>query len=1147
MSQGLREVAAGDDEGIPLKALAGKYVDTLHGSFALCLDPKNNFAEVSCASVKAVVFPQTTIDVGNETDDKKGNSCENTPRPTPTQARRINGRIQARLQTNRDVVMRKGIHALVAALMVALCVACKPDAALAGPQPVHGYVYAIIDSDLPFVNKGVAVPDIAVAAKNATTGALSGLTVTDPYGYFRTPALAPGSYNICVSGTGFVGGCDPQVFTITDYAHVMDHIVIIHAKQNAVVGTVLLADKKTPCFWYTPIFDANFVMTAKITLEDGSGNVLAGPIGGNNLGEYVIPPGASPGTYKVTVACEAAQGAKTVVLTTATSVQNFVLNNNAPTVNLLEAAKAGVGVRRASPNDALTIKVPAADLDHDPLHYKWVDESGSTASFPDAATVNWSAPTTTGTHVLRVQVSDGRGGYAVGHTIINVGADEMLFTGAAFNRATHAPVAGASVNLNGVTTSTDAGGRFQVKVPETTRFVLNVIKPGFALTSRIFYARATGIQVPLDPVQLSTLDGTQGGKVTVNVTGCKGGSVAESHAADCPREKIGVLSFGFEPGSLVSGATAFTGTATVESFQFDLTLPNAIPGDLSAKYRGADARLQTFGAFHIQARDASGNPLQLAAGKSVQVSMPIHPLALATAPGKIPFFSYEESTGFWVEHGELTRVGNQYVGKITHFSEFNADSTGGSSCMQIQLDQGPQGFPSSVILNASYVNPSVGNFNHPNTGVNDTVHPIVIERLMPSQDFHLQISDGTTHAVLQMVLLNSGPPVTVPFPVPYPYDGCKPAVIFNNNSIPPTSDHFLISGTIADNSVDYQTQTTTGNYAGRGTFSTWLSTNHFGGGAAETKAVYLNNGDLKFGRSMHCRSVSHAGTPFSQDYIACYVSNFGSVGLDFGDQPHQTGTSVLSDAYSDTNDVIATVAMEYHPDQTDRVQFWAYKGDGSYLPKPALDVEGAKPMPDMCIGCHQGTYGGAGTLVNGARFLPFDIDSFLGDDGNALQGTLGSGAPRPAQADFRQLNQFVLQASDNGSGVSPAFQRLMDIWYKDGGHPTGVNDPAATYHFGQGAAALNTFPGHPALYDDVVRPVCRTCHVARDPTSNTGDTWDDFVQLSSKASFIGWLACGPGNDAGHNTMPHAQVPYKRFWETSLESTLASELTIPCLP
>jgi hypothetical protein len=81
MSQGLREVAAGDvaasDDGvIPLKSLAGKYSDTAHGFLALCLDPTNSFAEISCTSSKAVVFPQTVVDVGNETDDKKGNSCE---------------------------------------------------------------------------------------------------------------------------------------------------------------------------------------------------------------------------------------------------------------------------------------------------------------------------------------------------------------------------------------------------------------------------------------------------------------------------------------------------------------------------------------------------------------------------------------------------------------------------------------------------------------------------------------------------------------------------------------------------------------------------------------------------------------------------------------------------------------------------------------------------------------------------------------------------------------------------------------------------------------------------------------------------------------------------------------------------------------
>jgi len=77
MSQGLGKVAAGDhdDEGNPLKALAGKYSSTAHASYALCLDPTNNFAEISCADNKAKVFPQTEVDVGSGTQYAEGNAC----------------------------------------------------------------------------------------------------------------------------------------------------------------------------------------------------------------------------------------------------------------------------------------------------------------------------------------------------------------------------------------------------------------------------------------------------------------------------------------------------------------------------------------------------------------------------------------------------------------------------------------------------------------------------------------------------------------------------------------------------------------------------------------------------------------------------------------------------------------------------------------------------------------------------------------------------------------------------------------------------------------------------------------------------------------------------------------------------------------
>jgi hypothetical protein len=1061
------------------------------------------------------------------------------------------------VKPGKDAKGSVGPHILLL-LITALCAGCHSPAYQAGPQPIHGYVYAILHQEAAAAiaaatnEARVAVPDIVVAAKNVTTGALSPPTRTDPYGYFRTPGLLPGSYNICVRGAGYISKCDPQVITISDQMHVMDHLVSIEAEQRVIIGNVLLADKETPCFWYDPTFDANYVLTAKVSLISGSGTLVAGPVRGNNLGEYVMATDAAPGTYKVAVDCEAEHTVKTVTLSTGAGAtqEKFVLANNAPTANLIEAAKTGVGVRRASPGDGLTALVRSTDADNDRLHYRWVDESDSAARFPDAASVSWSAPTLTGPHTLRVLVADGRGGHAISRTIINVGPDRMRFTGTVFNRATHAAIAGASVSLDGVATTTDAAGHFEVNVPEAKRFVLNVSKAGFVLASRIFYARATGIQVPLDAVQTATLEGSRGGTVAVKVVECTltenrqgRAAVSRGDPSECPRQEIGSLTFVFSADSLVARGQPFAGTAAVEGFQLDLTLPDAIPGDLSAKYQGGDVRLETFGSFHIQARDLKGNPLQLAPGKSVGVSMPIHPLALASAPARIAFFSYDESSGFWVADGGLRRSGNNYVGKLTHFREFNASLIhGSSSCMKLQLGQGPGGFPASVGLDVSYVNSRVGKFNHPQTVVNDTTNPLVIERLVPDQDFILRISDGSTNAVLQTVSLNSGPPVLVPFPAPYPYDGCRSATIFNGSSRGPTWKHFLIEATTRDNSTDYRNQTTMGDYAGRDTFAHWLSANGFGADASETRAIYFNDRDLKFGRSVHCRAVSHFGSTFSRDWVACYASSFGSVGVAF----NQQASNPLTDAYRETN-VIETVAMEYHPDKIDKVQFWAFKGDGRYFKNPVLDAEGNKPMPDVCIGCHQGSYGGPGLLVNGAAFLPFDVGSFVGDDGQPLQNTLGAGKQRPTQADFRQLNLFALQSSDRGSGVNAAYERLMDLWYADAGHPAGVNDPAATFHFNHGAVALNvntlrSLAADTAFQADAVKPVCRIYHVARNPTL---DTWGQLTQSTTNAAFIHPHACGAIDVTPHHCMAHTETPYERLLQQSFTTTLAAESAVAC--
>jgi hypothetical protein len=38
-------------------------------------------------------------------------------------------------------------------------------------------------------------------------------------------------------------------------------------------------------------------LTAKVSLLDGQGKVVAGPVQGNSLGQYVLPTSAPPGAY----------------------------------------------------------------------------------------------------------------------------------------------------------------------------------------------------------------------------------------------------------------------------------------------------------------------------------------------------------------------------------------------------------------------------------------------------------------------------------------------------------------------------------------------------------------------------------------------------------------------------------------------------------------------------------------------------------------------------------------------------------------------------------------------------------------------------------------------------------------------------------
>jgi hypothetical protein len=983
----------------------------------------------------------------------------------------------------------------------------------AAGAPIHGYVATLVNDQS---RTGINVPDVQVWAKSTTTSTTSPRVRTNAAGYFHTPVVPPGQYNMCVAGSGFAQRCEATVVTVATTQVQLDHTVVIAPLALSISGTVLQQDKKTPCFWFRPAFDTNAVIQASVSLLDGSGTLVAGPVNGNSRGQYVLPVAAAPGSYSVSVTCQASSGSSGVTLGTASVRADLTVGNSPPLVAALDLTSAGVGVRRANPSDVLHATVAASDPDGDALHYKWTDDSGRSLGLPDAASVDWPLLDKPSPNTLRVQVSDGKGGFAISSRSLFGGPNLLLFAGTVVDRITGAPVAQAQVGLNLGGTVTDARGQFQVQVPDGPRFVLNIRKAGYALTSRVYYGRNTGIQIPLDPSTGQVLNAGKGGVLTFP---CQRG------AKNCDTG----LQMSFDPGVLVDGnGKPYTGLATIEAFQYDTSLTNPIPGDQGGTFGGAIVRLSTYGSFFIQPRDTAGNPLQMASGKVVPVSMPIEAALQTGAPATIPFFRYDEPTGMWLEIGTLARSGNRYQGQVNHFSAFNADTQfAGSACLKVILD--PDSFTLPVYLDAHYVDTAAGTFHHNNTQV--TSNPVGIERMPPNTNFVLEVHDGVDNHLLKTVTLLSGPALD---PVMFPdglvsdpnFDACNGPVTVYNDAVLPTGPTYLLpitGGSITDNSTAYRHATDADVGGTRDTFDHWKLANGFPG--TESAAIYFNNGDLKFGRNMHCR-VTGTGT------TACYVSNYGVVGTD-------DEVTALADARA-AGTPVATVTMEYDPTASGdlNVQFWAYKGDGSYLAKAALDGQGAKPLPDICLGCHYGYFDGATNKAVGAQFLPFDVGSFHYD--TAGDPHTGSPNATAVQEQLRQLNKLVLDTTTTAAAVHPGYVQLMNMWY-----PGGVANPGQLFSFTNGAAQLSgaPFATHEPLYDAVVATVCRTCHISH----GSSDNWTSFGQMNALKPIIQGYACGTGSPATQATqtfaMPHAEVPFKKFWNDSLSSTLSSQLSL----
>lgn len=124
-----------------------------------------------------------------------------------------------------------------------------------------------------------------------------------------------------------------------------------------------------------------------------------------------------------------------------------------------------------------------------------------------------------------------------------------------------------------------------------------------------------------------------------------------------------------------SGA-AYTGNVNVTGAFIDPTaddINEIMPGSMRAISPNGESLLASFGMMVVELTDDSGNPLQLSEGNTAELSSPIPQELQATAPSTLPLWYFNEEKGYWVEEGEAKRVGDKYVGTVSHFSFWNCD------------------------------------------------------------------------------------------------------------------------------------------------------------------------------------------------------------------------------------------------------------------------------------------------------------------------------------------------------------------------------------------------------------------------------------------------------------------------------------------
>ncbi|MGH1519093.1 carboxypeptidase-like regulatory domain-containing protein [Chryseobacterium sp. JK1] len=234
------------------------------------------------------------------------------------------------------------------------------------------------------------------------------------------------------------------------------------------------------------------------------------------------------------------------------------------------------------------------------------------------------------------------------------------------------PVSGATVTIGTGTATTNHKGFFTFKnasVKENFAHI-KVTKPGYVNASRVLVPTngTNNVNIMMIPAT-----------ATANINTGSASTVSLSNGTKVK----------FDGSFKDANGNAYSGSVSVAVFHLapsDKYLNELMPGSFLATNSAGNPRvMETFGMLHVQLTGSSGQNLQIANGHTAEITVPVDASQTSSSPTTIPLWSFNENTGIWQEEGSATKIGNTYVGTVSHFSWWNCDAQFEQATMKVTV------------------------------------------------------------------------------------------------------------------------------------------------------------------------------------------------------------------------------------------------------------------------------------------------------------------------------------------------------------------------------------------------------------------------------------------------------------------------------